>query len=220
MVGGGANKLFYRVKQSDHSVFIPADTAATTTAETAATPIASPAYADVALHLKNNTTRNQVVESTGFKYDDAGVGTCTYSHTNADQEFWDFLKLAAPKKSGASSSAPEDLEAEDGVKISGASSQGGAVYLCIDQGPADSDGLILTTMSIITVKKSSGSRDYKTKTHVRPSFEVVQVACNKADGFPIPQAVFKTTIWGTIAADARTIEETFYEQVSSLAAAA
>lgn len=218
-VGGGSNKLFYRVKQTDHSVFIPADTANTLTAEAGATPISSPAYSSVAFHLKDDSAKKIIVESSGFKYDDNGIGTQTYSHTNAEQEFFDFIDIAAPKKSGSSSSVPEELESETGTKIGGASGAAGAVYLCIDQGGENSDGDILTSMSIVTVKKSSGGRDYKAKGFVKPSFEVTQVACNKASGFAIPQAVFKTSIWGTIDAADRTIAEDYYEKTAYLPAA-
>ncbi len=215
-VGGGAVKIIYRVKQSDHSVFIPADTATTSVAEEAATPIASPTVADAALVLKNDASENAFVETSGFKYDDNGVGTVTYGHTKMDEEILAFQEIACPKEEAAGGGDTEEVVAEDGTKGGGATASGGAVYLDIDLGPAASDGKLLTNMCIISVKKSSGSTEYAKGKFVRPSLECTQLPCNKTGGFAIPQTAFDATIWGTIDAAKRTIKKKGYVKTAFL----
>lgn len=219
-VGGGAVKIFLRVKQSDHSVFIPATTATTSTAEEAATAISAPTVADAALVLKNNKSENAFVETSGFKYDDSGVGTVSYGHTKMDEEILAFQEIACPKEATAGGGDVEEITAEDGTKGGGATASGGAVYLCIDLGPAASDGKLLTNMCILSVKKSSGSTDYKKGAFVRPTLECTQVECNKTGNFAIPQTAFDDEIWGTIDAAKRTIKKGAYVKTAFLPKAA
>lgn len=216
-VGGGANKLFLRVDRADHSRVIPKGTALTAAAEAAATAITAPAPSDAALLLKNDVSVGALVETSGFKYDDNGIGTITYGHTKMDQEILDFLEFAASKELTAGGSDVEEIFSEDGTKAGGANASGGAVYLLIDQGPTGADG-ILTDMCIVGVKKSSGSKDYKKATYVRPTLECTQVACNKTGGYAIPQSAFDATIWGTITAGDRTIGKDKYVKTMFLPA--
>lgn len=210
--GGGAYKLLLRVKQADHSVVIAADT----TDEAAATAITSPAESDAALLLKSNASLEQIVETSGLKYDDNGVLTVTYGQTNATQAFWDFLDIAAPKVNSSATATRTEKTGEDGTKIGGSSGSGMPTYLLIDKGPADASGNVLTTMAIVTVKKTSGSRDYKNAEFVAPSFEVVSQPCNKSGGFAIPQSAFDSAHWGTISAGLRTIAENAYDKTAVL----
>lgn len=213
--GGGGYKILYRVKNSDHSAVIAKDTAD----ETAATPIVSPGEDDAALILKDDAALEQIVETSGIKYDDNGVMTVTYGQTNAAQAFWDFLDIAAPRKNSSATATRTEKTSEAGVKIGGASGSGQPTYLLIDKGPSDSTGKPLTTMAIVTIKKTSGSRDYKNAEFVSPTFEAVSQPCNKTGGFAIPQSAFSATHWnGTIAADLRTIAKDAYDKTALLTA--
>lgn len=212
--GGGARKILYRVKQSDHSAIIAKDT----TDESGATPVASPTESHAALILADNASLEQIVESSGIKFDDNGVMTATYGQTNASDTVWDFLAIAAPKTNAAGTATRTEKTSEAGVKIGGASGSGQPAYLLIDKGAPDTTGAILTTMSIVTVKKSSGSRDYKANEFVSPSIEVVSTPCNKSGGYAIPQGCFSGSHWGTISAGDRTIPENGYEKTAMLPA--
>ncbi len=217
-VGGGAYKIAYRVDRADHSRIIPKGTASTAVAEAAATAITAPAPSDAALVLKTEKEFNRFVESTGLKWGDDGVGTVTYSHTFLKQAWLDFVAIAAPKSAVAGGNDVEEAFAEDGTKFGGASAASGAVYLFIDLGPLDEDGLF-TSMFIGSVKKTTNSMDFKSKTFVRPTFEVSTVECNKTGGAIIPPEAFDDTIWGTIVAGDRTIAKGDYVKQAFLAAA-
>lgn len=161
--GGGGVSYVYRLK-SDHTEIQKADGSAAATART-----------DAALIIGGDDG-NKILTKTGISYDDDGVPTLKFEHTDSSQAIETFLEVAAPKKVGSASSTVEELKSETGYKIGGAA--GGsdkANYLIISYGASDGTN-VMTKLHVVTFKKSSGSQDWESEKWVKPVIEAIGTA--------------------------------------------
>lgn len=179
--------------------------------------IATPALSDAAIILKDDSTSENIVEGHGITFDENGVAVIKIDSTIID--LIPFLETAAPRKTGGTGSVTKNEKvSENGLKIGGAGSSSGMSFLLI-YADGESGTNIQTTMAIVTVKKSSGSRSHKSGDYLMVPIECTSVACKKSGGFVIDQALFDATIWGTISAGNRTIGQDYYVKESLLPAA-
>lgn len=196
--GGGAIKYLFRLK-NDHTggLFAWDDTALTT---------ATVAFAD-AFKL-GATSGDVIVEQSQLAYDENGIPTFTFTQSRDDEEFAQFLDIAAPKKAaGGGGATRNEKVAEDGRRIGGSASSSGAQWLLLDYGSLADDGKIKVTAAVGTISRTSGGRTYQASELVMPSLEFVGTAAKQ--DIVIPATAFDGAL---VTAAAKTLAETYYAQ--------
>lgn len=207
--GGHANIAFFRMKD-DHTGIVN---------KTTGVDIAIPTLTDVALHLKDDTTNEVIVETSDVTYDEAGIPTVKIASNDLD--VLAFLDIAAPRTQGGGGGVTKNEKtSENGVKIGGASSGTSDPKYLMVQAESVSGSTIITLMAIVQIKRSSGARSRKAGDTLMVPIECTAVSCKKSGGFELVQGLFDSSVWGTISTAAdRTIPEGAYEKVKALPAA-
>lgn len=176
--GGGGVSYIYRLK-SDHSEIQKGDgTAAATATSHAALVI-------------GGDDGNKILTKTGITYDDDGIPTLKFEHTDSGSSLESFLDIAAPKKVGSASSSVEELKSETGYKIGGDAGGSDKVpYLVMSYGASDG-ATVPVKLHVVTFKKSSGSQDWEAEKWVKPLIEGTGTAVKAT--ISIPAALFAST---------------------------
>jgi hypothetical protein len=164
--GGGGKKYLFRMNAA-HTQIQKADGSAAATA-----------LADAALVLGSLVASDEnIVEQTDFSFDDVGVATFKFRHTNIEQ-FLAFQAVACPKKATAGSSSTKNEKVDEtGRKIGGGVVASDAVpYLMIDFGPENGTNR-LVNFGIFVFGKKNGGMSYKAGEILTTELEGTSVAC-------------------------------------------
>lgn len=176
--------------------------------------IASPTISDAALVLKDDGSKDLIVETTEISFDDSGIPS--FKVTTSDPEALDLIKIASPRTSAVSGGATRNEKtSENGLKIGGAGGGSSNPPYVIIYAEGTSDGDVMTAMMIANIKGTSGGRSSKAGDVKTFTLELTGIGCKKSGGLELVQGLFDATVFNaTISAGLRTIAQNSYIQES------